>query len=96
MRWGCMVIVAGWLLAGAVHADAQEVMYKCRAPGRVTYSDRPCAGARQVGAAAPHHADKWKTPPQDRATYNCSCGYIFQADVTTSVGCPHCGCELAW
>lgn len=68
MRWGCMVIVAGWLLAGAVHADAQEVMYKCRAPGRVTYSDRPCAGARQVGAAAPHHADKWKTPPQDRAT----------------------------
>jgi hypothetical protein len=35
-------------------------------------------------------------PPQDRATYNCSCGYIFQADVTTSVGCPHCGCELAW
>jgi hypothetical protein len=35
-------------------------------------------------------------PPQDRATYNCGCGYIFQADVTTSVGCPHCGCELAW
>jgi hypothetical protein len=35
-------------------------------------------------------------PPQDRATYNCGCGFIFQADVTTSVGCPHCGCELAW
>jgi hypothetical protein len=35
-------------------------------------------------------------PPQDRATYNCSCGYIFVADVTTSVGCPHCGSELAW
>jgi hypothetical protein len=35
-------------------------------------------------------------PPQDRATYNCSCGYIFLSDVTTSVGCPHCGTELAW
>jgi predicted Zn-ribbon and HTH transcriptional regulator len=35
-------------------------------------------------------------PPQDRATYNCSCGYIFVSDVTTSVGCPHCGSELAW
>ena len=35
-------------------------------------------------------------PPQDRATYNCSCGYVFVADVTTSVGCPHCSSELAW
>jgi hypothetical protein len=35
-------------------------------------------------------------PPQDRATYGCGCGYVFQADVTTSVGCPHCGSELAW
>jgi hypothetical protein len=35
-------------------------------------------------------------PPQDRATYNCACGFIFQADVTTSIGCPHCGSELAW
>jgi hypothetical protein len=35
-------------------------------------------------------------PPQDRATYNCGCGFVFQADVTTSIGCPHCGCELAW
>jgi len=68
MRWGLKMMVAGSLLAGAVHADAQAVMYKCRAPGRVTYSDRPCAGARQLGAATPHHADKWKAPPQDRAT----------------------------
>jgi hypothetical protein len=35
-------------------------------------------------------------PPQDRATYNCSCGYVFLAEVTTSIGCPHCGSELAW
>ena len=35
-------------------------------------------------------------PPQDRATYNCSCGYVFEADVTTSIRCPHCTVELAW
>jgi len=34
--------------------------------------------------------------PEDRATYKCGCGYVFVAEVTTSVGCPHCGSELAW
>jgi rubrerythrin len=34
--------------------------------------------------------------PEDRATYNCECGYIFKAEVTTTVGCPHCGTQLAW
>ena len=29
--------------------------------------------------------------PDDRAMYTCSCGYVFEADVTTSVTCPHCG-----
>jgi hypothetical protein len=33
---------------------------------------------------------------QDAALYNCSCGYIFKAAVTTSVGCPHCGVDQAW
>ena len=34
--------------------------------------------------------------PDDRAVYNCSCGYVFEADVTTSVTCPHCGTGQAW
>jgi hypothetical protein len=34
--------------------------------------------------------------PDDRAMYNCSCGYVFEADVTTSVTCPHCGTGQAW
>ena len=67
MRWGFTILAAGWLLAAAVPAAAQ-VAYRCGAPGRVTYSDRPCTGARQVGPAAPHHTDKFKPPPQDRAT----------------------------
>jgi hypothetical protein len=33
---------------------------------------------------------------QDHALYNCHCGFVFQAPVSTSVGCPHCGCTQAW
>ena len=34
--------------------------------------------------------------PQDRALYECGCGAAFTAAVSTSVGCPHCGCDQAW
>jgi hypothetical protein len=34
--------------------------------------------------------------PEDRALYNCGCGYVFKADVSTSVGCPQCGTSQAW
>ncbi len=34
--------------------------------------------------------------PEDRALYSCMCGYAFQAAVSTSVDCPHCGTEQAW
>jgi hypothetical protein len=71
---------------------------------RITFlSERPARGkrhrvVRRTAAPKPTPTrDQARVgPPQDRATYNCSCGYIFQADVTTSVGCPHCGSELAW
>lgn len=33
---------------------------------------------------------------QDTATYNCSCGFVFEAAVDTTVGCPHCGAGQAW
>lgn len=33
---------------------------------------------------------------QDVALYSCGCGYAFEAAVTTSVGCPHCGADQAW
>jgi len=32
----------------------------------------------------------------DRAYYSCSCGYAFDAQVSTSVSCPHCGDQQAW
>jgi hypothetical protein len=34
--------------------------------------------------------------PEDTALYGCSCGYQFQASVSTSVSCPHCGTGQAW
>jgi hypothetical protein len=34
--------------------------------------------------------------PDDRAMYSCGCGYVFKADVSTSVACPHCGATQAW
>ena len=34
--------------------------------------------------------------PEDQALYSCHCGYAFKAEVSTSVGCPHCGSSQAW
>ena len=36
------------------------------------------------------------TAPQDQAMYTCECGFVFEAQVSTSVGCPHCGGAQAW
>jgi hypothetical protein len=34
--------------------------------------------------------------PEDRASYTCSCGFVWEAEVSTSVRCPHCGAGQAW
>ncbi|HUB72525.1 MAG TPA: hypothetical protein VL979_00640 [Solirubrobacteraceae bacterium] len=34
--------------------------------------------------------------PVDRASYSCQCGYLFSAEVSTTVSCPHCGAGQAW
>jgi hypothetical protein len=34
--------------------------------------------------------------PEDTAAYRCSCGCVFDAPVSTTVGCPHCGDTQAW
>ena len=35
-------------------------------------------------------------PLEDTAVYSCQCGYVFEASVSTTVGCPHCGHTQAW
>jgi hypothetical protein len=67
--------------------------------------------ARSVHAPAPASAPEPVQPPvatvelqrerrsggpEDHALYRCQCGFLFQADVSTSVDCPHCGDEQAW
>jgi hypothetical protein len=34
--------------------------------------------------------------PQDQAVYACHCGFVFEAQVSTSVDCPHCDSTQAW
>ncbi|HUH82064.1 MAG TPA: hypothetical protein VLZ06_12135 [Solirubrobacteraceae bacterium] len=34
--------------------------------------------------------------PLDSACYTCGCGLLFDAPVSTSVSCPHCGADQAW
>lgn len=46
--------------------------------------------------ALPQARERDSGGPQDRAAYRCSCGYVFEAAVSTTVGCPHCGGTQAW
>ena len=34
--------------------------------------------------------------PEDHALYRCECGFAFEAAVSTTVACPHCGGGQAW
>lgn len=34
--------------------------------------------------------------PHDRAQYTCASGFLWHADVSASVACPHCGASQAW
>ncbi|MGA2010528.1 MAG: hypothetical protein ABSH51_08370 [Solirubrobacteraceae bacterium] len=53
----------------------------------------PVAPARS-GAARRRRREA--AAPQDAAIYTCECGFVFEALVSTSVGCPHCGGAQAW
>lgn len=62
-----------------------------RPPRRFASTEPVASGSAPARRHRLHH-----DPVQDTATYSCSCGYVFEADVQTSVGCPHCGAEQAW
>ena len=59
-------------------------------PGARTRQD-----AEESTVAIPHRRQELG-PQQDQALYSCSCGFVFEASVSTSVGCPHCGGTQAW
>jgi hypothetical protein len=57
-----------------------------RAPDVAPPQPIPSPQARELAAGG----------PEDRASYCCSCGCVFEASVSTTVGCPHCGGTQAW
>jgi hypothetical protein len=71
-------------------AAAQITSLRRRRP-RTDRSTRGRAAVLQTLARA-----KRSGGPEDRALYNCGCGHLFKAEVSTSVGCPRCGTCQAW
>ena len=65
------------------------------APGRDEPTAPPPRGVGEDDLADERRARE-SGGPEDRAMYTCSCGYVFQAEVSTSVACPHCGAGQAW
>lgn len=64
-------------------------------PLRRHRADRRQSHLRPVVSPADARARRCASP-QDEALYRCGCGYAFKAEVSTSVGCPHCGTGQAW
>ncbi|ADB52893.1 hypothetical protein [Conexibacter woesei] len=64
--------------------------------GRDTTRTVALGAPRALPADPPRRRERDAGGPEDRALYHCHCGFIFEAPVTTSVGCPHCGTAQAW
>ena len=62
----------------------------------LTLSRRRSRKRAKATASTGHERTQRANVNQDSALYNCACGYIFKAEVSTEVGCPHCGSALAW
>jgi hypothetical protein len=71
------------------------VLRRPHAPGRDEPAPRPAPPVAADDLADERRARE-SGGPEDRAMYTCSCGYVFQAEVSTSVACPHCGTGQAW
>jgi hypothetical protein len=56
----------------------------------------PAPAPRIVDEHAAERRHRASVAPEDTAHYGCSCGFQFQASVSTSVCCPHCGTGQAW
>jgi hypothetical protein len=61
---------------------------------RDAFSSGPDGAGTSEGSARRRRREA--AAPQDEAIYACECGFVFHADVSTSVDCPHCGGTQAW
>jgi hypothetical protein len=71
------------------------VLRRPHAPGRDEPAPPPAPPVNEDDLADERRARE-SGGPEDRAMYTCSCGYVFQAEVSTTVACPHCGTGQAW
>jgi rubrerythrin len=58
--------------------------------------ERPAAAQVAAESQLAQERERRAGGPQDQALFVCRCGSAFQADVTASVRCPHCGESQAW
>jgi hypothetical protein len=73
--------------------EMQSILTRNRHGNRAR--QRP-ARAYITPAQPPVREQRGGGPSQDNALYSCSCGFVFEAPVSTSVDCPHCGGAQAW
>ena len=66
---------------------------KRTSPPRRGHADAPAASPAPVD---PEALVREAGGPEDTETHACQCGYVFEAAVSTSVSCPHCGAGQAW
>jgi hypothetical protein len=83
-------------LTRRIHFRTERSARSSRQPPRRRASSRPASARAGATQGSPTVAQRRVGPPEDYATYSCACGFIFEAPVTTTVGCPHCGSQLAW
>jgi rubrerythrin len=63
----------------------------------MTQRTRPPRRGHDVPAPAePEALVREAGGPEDNETHACQCGYVFEAAVSTTVACPHCGATQAW
>jgi hypothetical protein len=56
----------------------------------------PEAPSAEASQQPPQARERAAGGPEDHACYRCGCGCVFEASVSTTVSCPHCGDAQAW
>ena len=56
----------------------------------------PARPAPEPPPAEPEQREREAAGGEDVATYTCTCGFHWEAPVSTTIACPHCGAGQAW
>lgn len=95
MRSGIRKPARRHALPGALRRRREEAPAQAHErPAPAEAAPRPEERCRR--ANGPEDRERFAGGPQDKALYVCRCGSAFQAVVTASVSCPHCGDPQAW